>query len=100
MSNEVQTRWQLSTSTSGSTQVFLSKNSFFGPSMNAFRQSGEQKLHHLHESVLQRDVKEAGEPASPKRPAVTGIRTVSTPLIYTHVLNRGVHGVDSPADRL
>jgi len=29
-----------------------------------------------------------------------GHRDVSTNMIYTHVLNRGGHGVDSPADRL
>ena len=29
-----------------------------------------------------------------------GHRDVSTTMIYTHVLNRGGHGVDSPADRL
>jgi len=29
-----------------------------------------------------------------------GHRDVSTTMIYTHVLNRGGHGVQSPADRL
>ena len=29
-----------------------------------------------------------------------GYQDVSTTMIYTHVLNRGGHGVDSPADRL
>jgi len=29
-----------------------------------------------------------------------GHRDVSTTMIYTHVLNRGGHGVASPADRL
>jgi hypothetical protein len=29
-----------------------------------------------------------------------GHRDVSTTMIYTHVLNRGGHGVESPADRL
>ena len=29
-----------------------------------------------------------------------GHRDVSTTMIYTHVLNRGGRGVDSPADRL
>jgi hypothetical protein len=29
-----------------------------------------------------------------------GHRHVKTTMIYTHVLNRGGHGVESPADRL
>ena len=29
-----------------------------------------------------------------------GYRDVSTTMIYTHVLNRGGRGVNSPADRL
>ncbi|TKB78658.1 MAG: integron integrase [Nitrospira sp.] len=89
------------------------------------RQSGEQKRHHLHESVLQRAVKEAVREAGIAKPAschtfrhsfathlledrydirtiqeLLGHKDVSTTMIYTHVLNRGGHGVDSPADRL
>lgn len=89
------------------------------------RQSGELKRHHLHESVLQRAVKEAVREAGIAKPAschtfrhsfathlledrydirtiqeLLGHRDVSTTMIYTHVLNRGGHGVDSPADRL
>lgn len=89
------------------------------------RQAGEHKRHHLHESVLQRAVKEAVQETGISKPAschtfrhsfathlledrydirtiqeLLGHQDVSTPMIYTHVLNRGGHGVDSPADRL
>lgn len=89
------------------------------------RQSGEHKRHHLHESVLQRAVKEAVRETGISKAAschtfrhsfathlledrydirtiqeLLGHKDVSTTMIYTHVLNRGAHGVDSPADRL
>jgi integron integrase len=89
------------------------------------RQTGIRHRYHLHESVVQKAVKEAVRRAGLAKPAschtfrhsfathlledgydirtvqeLLGHKDVSTTMIYTHVLNRGGKGVRSPVDSL
>ena len=87
--------------------------------------TGQQGRHHIHESLLQRSVKEAVHRAGITKHAgchtlrhsfathlleagydirtiqeLLGHRSVTTTMIYTHVLNKGGRGVRSPMDTL
>ena len=89
------------------------------------RRTGIQHRHHLHESVIQKAVRDASRQAALAKAAtphsfrhsfathlledgydirtvqeLLGHRDVKTTMIYTHVLNRGGRGVYSPLDRL
>jgi site-specific recombinase XerD len=86
---------------------------------------GKEDRHHIHETLLQRAVREAvGKAGIVKRVGchtfrhafathlleagydirtiqeLMGHKDVSTTMIYTHVLNKGGYGVRSPMDEL
>lgn len=88
-------------------------------------ETGEQGRHHVHETVLQRAVKEAVRRAGVTKSVgchtlrhsfathllesgydirtiqeLLGHKSLTTTMIYTHVLNSGGFGVRSPLDRL
>jgi len=99
--------------------VFPQENRWRGPA------TGEQGRHHIHETLVQRSVKEAVRRAGITKHAgchtlrhsfathllergydirtiqeLLGHSSVTTTMIYTHVLNKGGRGVTSPMDVL
>jgi integron integrase len=98
---------------------------FPAPTLSQDPRSGEWRRHHLHERGIQRAFRAAVRGAGIVKPAtchtlrhsfathllmsgydirtvqeILGHKSVQTTMIYTHVLNRGGRGVQSPIDRL
>jgi integrase len=98
---------------------------FPAPEPSTDPRSGIRRRHHLHERGIQRAFRDAVQKAGIVKPAtchtrrhsfathllmggydirtvqeLLGHRSVKTTMIYTHVLNRGGQGVQSPMDTL